>query len=255
MALGTPKKHWLNGFTLLELLVVIAVIGVLTSLLLPSLNRTKETGRSAVCKNNMHQVLLGMLLYSDDNNDYLPWPGGGGRNLLPDWVYGGSLPVAPLDPKTWVLPGYAVHAESGSIFYYVTASARVPFNDKYTNSFPVYRCPSGGAVGRARRVTYSMNGWFDPVEEAALKPQGVQRSSVVNPSQKILLVDETPEAAQNTSFHPGGVSLNGQFKQHNGSVNMGFVDTHIDTFRRQRVLDLQLGHVSLTRGYFDPYFH
>ncbi len=254
MTVGTAKKHGSVGFTLIELMVVVAIIAVLTSLLLPSLSRAKETGRSAVCKYNMHQLLWGMYLYSDDNNDFLPWPGAPDRGLLPDWVFGGDVAKSPPDPKQWVLPGFATHAESGSIFYYVMSSQRVlPVDPKYTNSFPVYRCPSSGAIGRARRVTYSMNGWFDPVGETTLRPQGVQRSAVANPSQKILLVDESAESTDNSSFQPGATS-GLIFQQHNTHVNMGFVDSHIDTFRRQRVIDLQLGQVSLTRGFFDPYY-
>ena len=42
-----------KGFTLIDLLVVIAIIGMLTALLLPSLSRAKDQGRNAVCKNNL----------------------------------------------------------------------------------------------------------------------------------------------------------------------------------------------------------
>ena len=64
-----------SGFTLVELLVVIAIVAVLAALLLPALNNAKEQGRSALCKNNMRQLTLGILMYADENDFYLPWPG------------------------------------------------------------------------------------------------------------------------------------------------------------------------------------
>ena len=51
-------------FTLLELLVVIAIIGILASILLPSLTKARQSGHSAVCKNNLKKCFLGGLRLS-----------------------------------------------------------------------------------------------------------------------------------------------------------------------------------------------
>jgi prepilin-type N-terminal cleavage/methylation domain-containing protein/prepilin-type processing-associated H-X9-DG protein len=61
-----------RAFTLIELLVVLAIIVILASLLLPTISRTKESGRSAVCLNNLHQIGLGLQLYVDENQNRLP---------------------------------------------------------------------------------------------------------------------------------------------------------------------------------------
>ncbi len=47
-----------RGFTLVELLVVIAIIGVLMGLLLPAINRRRESGRNTQCKSNMKNLAL-----------------------------------------------------------------------------------------------------------------------------------------------------------------------------------------------------
>lgn len=61
-----------RAFTLIELLVVIAIIGLLASLLLPALARTRETGRSAACLSNLHQIGLGLQIYAQENGNLLP---------------------------------------------------------------------------------------------------------------------------------------------------------------------------------------
>lgn len=62
------------AFTLVELLVVVAVIGILAALLLPTLAGGQERAHRAQCLNNERQFLLAAHLYAADNEQYLPRP-------------------------------------------------------------------------------------------------------------------------------------------------------------------------------------
>jgi prepilin-type N-terminal cleavage/methylation domain-containing protein len=59
-----------RGFTILELLVTIAIVAILASLLLPAMAGAKEKARRAVCKNNLRQMSLAAIIYAGDNNDW-----------------------------------------------------------------------------------------------------------------------------------------------------------------------------------------
>ena len=79
-------KQRFKLFTLIELLVVIAIIAILAGMLMPALNKAKETAKTISCTNNMKQLISATVQYTVDNQDWMSGATGGWCCNRGTWV-------------------------------------------------------------------------------------------------------------------------------------------------------------------------
>src|SRR6185503_13635069 len=132
-----PHSRAGGGFTLVELLVVIAVIAILAALLFPVFAQARESARKANCLSNQRQLGAAIAMYTQDYDEQLPNAMNGfpGVNQPGGWVYYTAFPANETRRS--------FDAKQGSIYSYVK-------NDQ------IFVCPSD-SQGRASGDTYAVN--------------------------------------------------------------------------------------------------
>ena len=256
-----------SAFSLVELLVVIAIIGILAALLLPVLSRAKSKARSATCLGNGRQMMLAILLYASDNDEFYP-PNPDDGNKIPghNWC-SGSAGIGEADEFN---PDVLQDSRLCLIADYLSGEASV-FRCPEDKRIGIYQGTNAGLIGRTvpSARTFSMNqavgticAGFDAgqahsgpprlsVNGPWLNNQHNQRrnspwatfgkttdTSAPGPSKLWVLVDEDAWGLNDAAFafgmqEPNGVPQWFDFPgtYHNGGCGFAFADGHSESHR------------------------
>jgi prepilin-type processing-associated H-X9-DG protein/prepilin-type N-terminal cleavage/methylation domain-containing protein len=209
-----------NAFSLLELLVTIAIIGILTALLLPALSRARQNARQIQCVGNLHQLGLGIQSFAADNHAY------------PSCIAGTNT----ANPGLWMR-----QLECGGF------DISKPAKNFITQG--VWHCPAArwrlNLPDGAIPVSYGYNVYGDArfgnqTNALGLHGQFISSSQLFAPVPEAQVVCPSEMMAIGDSFS-GGVffgretdlprleKLGFAFSRHQGRVNVAFCDGHVES--------------------------
>ncbi len=240
-----PKRA---GFTLIELMIVVAIIAILISMLLPALGAARDQAKAVKCLSNLRRIGMAGIVYSQENNVYPPFRLKETRGQTYVNVYGRQKP-------RW--QWFFDHGIGPVIS--PTPYGGMPFGDSQTTTLTndYFSCPSlGGEFARdIRNGAYGYN--YQYLGNSRTTARGfenfpVTESRIRNPAMTVLVADsrggalghgkhsyslDPPRLATEvgaTSFGPGGTKPLEELghspaeSRHRGKANVAFTDGHAE---------------------------
>jgi prepilin-type N-terminal cleavage/methylation domain-containing protein len=216
-----------RAFTLVEMLVVFAIIGILAALLLPAVNRAKASAQRTACLSNLKQIGVGVLMYSSESDDKAPKRTGVDTNRVLS-VFGYKK----------LLQDYVGGAGSGASNAGLFACPADKFHYTVSNGFVVVVNEPLHGQSFVEFSSYGFNGLNSDTNRSSLWQQrfgidvsrfgvaGISVSAIKNPSRTIMVAEAS--AFEPFSWHKPQKPFSSTNRKFKDSMNtIGFVDGHV----------------------------
>jgi prepilin-type N-terminal cleavage/methylation domain-containing protein/prepilin-type processing-associated H-X9-DG protein len=194
------------AFTLIEVLVVTAIIGMLAGLLLSALGQARARGQSARCVSNLRQWGLALEMYMDDYDEYIPRRGQGVQ------------PLALISrPEDWFncLPKYL----GAQAYSNLIAMGQMP---QAGDALSLFIDPGAKNPGGTYFLAYAMNMYLSPW----IRPAQHNLREIPNPGQLAFMADAPGQYASTVPSQLGYSVI----ARHSGWANVVFVDGRVQSF-------------------------
>ena len=203
-------KCFRSRFTLLELLMVCAVIMILATLLFPLLKTARERSKTITCASNLKQLGITICFYAGDSNDFLPIAAHGGANYTTDGF----------DNKNW----YANELLMEYIGWHTGISFSRPLPYLQVRFCPADDNPWGDYSGY-KTLSYAMNiyfvyGWWH---------KRTRLADFKTPSKTFSFCDASSFAV---SVSSDGVGYQNLSYRHSCKMNCTYLDVHVGKISR-----------------------
>lgn len=215
------QRHPSSGFTLVELLTVIAIIGILAGILIPVAGRVRETAKASHCASNLRQIGQVFIAFATDHKDHYPLSWAKGRGVYDNnWPYNVAPYVGLIVQPSW-------------------EGAKAACNPKGPLG-----CPSaiGVDLSTTLEISYKMTARHrnylentlhkDPKE---INPVGLAMSYIRTPSQSLLITDGRTGNPDFNSSDP--TMFDGVSYPHRDRTNALFADGHVKAFSQQEIVN------------------
>lgn len=213
-----------SAFTLIELLIVIAIIAILAAILFPVFSRARENARRSSCMSNVKQISLGVMQYVQDYDERFP--------------------------------GYYTNLDGGPHGYNCVTTAVTATTDKgwsemiepYLKSKQILQCPSEPTSPIANGNCSNYSDYFfnallasnepTPTDRIIEQPTAGGRSlaALDAPSLTVMNGDGGAYASENQMANWPYNNLDpGQYRRHMGGNNFSFADGHVKWYRPEKI--------------------
>lgn len=236
-----------HGFTLVELIVVIGVVGIIAALLLPVLGRTKVEAQRVVCASNLRQINFGIRMYSDDSDDKAPLPNGTWTNKVLSFAGYKKLIRAYVNPIGNASSKAKLFACPADKFFYDVSNGLVVVRLQAMHDQPLFDFSSYSFNGGNLLTNLSRYG----IDLSHYGIAGRRIGSIRDPTKTVLVAEVS--AYEPWSWHDPKRPLCKENSRFNDARNMvSFVDGHVSYIQIFWTDTSVTRHAKLPAAYIDP---